>query len=248
MQVYMGGIALTYLASLKKNTCLTIYLAGCDFKCIYCNAHEFLDFKQEYLLDIIEAKKQINTVIHNYDTILFSGGEPTLQRQALINLARHAKNTGTSVGISTNGSRSATLAMILREEILDFIEVDLKSPLESEKFEKITCSKNFFNPTETIMNEYKETLNILKKNEKKLRIFFKTTIAPTLLNEKDLFDMAKLIKDINCVWIIQSVNTEKTLNKYFQKQVLTNNELDLIKRKLEKEFKNLNIEVNDVKT
>lgn len=246
MQVYMGGIAPTYLASLKKNTCLTIYLAGCDFKCPYCEFSEYLDFKQEYLIDIIEAKKQINSVINNYDTILFSGGEPTLQRQALINLARHCKSLGLKVGISTNGSRPATIAMILREDILDFIEIDLKSPLESEKFEKITCSKNFFNPTENIMNEYKETLNLLKKNENKVKIFFKTTIIPELLDEKDLLEMAKLIENIKSIWIIQSVNTDKNLDKHFPKNTITNERLNILKKSIEKEFKTMNIGINEI--
>ena len=111
MQVYMGGIAPTYLASLKKSTCLTIYLAGCDFKCPYCQMSEFLDFKSEYLIDILEAKRQINAEINNYETVIFSGGEPTLQRQALLNLARHCKDNGVKVGVSTNGAKPGTIVM-----------------------------------------------------------------------------------------------------------------------------------------
>ena len=41
----------------------------------------------------------------------------------------------------------------MRENILDFIEVDLKSPFDEKSFEKVTCSKNFFKPTDTIITE-----------------------------------------------------------------------------------------------
>lgn len=243
MQVYMGGIAPTYLASLKKNTCLTIYLAGCDFKCPYCNACEYLDFKQEYLIDIIDAKRQISSIIHNYDTVLFSGGEPTLQRQALINLARYCKSLGLKVGISTNGSRPSTIAMILREDIVDFIEIELKSPLEVLKFEKITNSKNFFNPTENIINEYKETINILKKNDGKIKIFFNTIFASDFLSKEDIFEMAKIVKDIKCVWILKNFKNEKTLLKNIPPSSFSTDNLNNIKKELENKY-NINIEID----
>lgn len=246
MQVYMGGIAPTSLASLKKNTCLAIYLAGCDFKCPYCQTAEFLDFKSEYLIDILDAKRQINAEIHKYDAILFSGGEPTLQRQALLNLARHCKDNGVKVGISTNGAKPGTIVMLMRENILDFIEVDLKSSFDEKSFEKITCSKNFFKPTNAIISEIKETLEILKKNENKIEIYFKTTIVPGLIDRKeDLFEIGKMIKDMKCTWIIQAVNTAKTLDRNLSKHQITIEELRHIKQMLSKEFKGMNIEVSE---
>ena len=68
---------------------------------------------------------------------------------------RHSKQIGLDVGLSTNGARSSTIVSLIREDILDFIEVDLKSPLDEEIFEKVTKSKTFFKPSIDMMNEVK---------------------------------------------------------------------------------------------
>ncbi len=245
MQVYMGGIAPTSLASLRKNTCLAISLAGCDFKCPYCNTPEFLDFKADYLIDILEAKRQINALYGSVDAVIFTGGEPTLQRQALLNLARHCKQIGLKVGIQTNASRPRSILSLLRENILDFIEVDMKSPHDAEKFERITRSKNFFKQTDEIMDEIKETISLLKKNEDSIQIFFKTTIVPDSLDTKEaLIDIGLLIDGIKSTWILQGFSPEKTLDKEFwRKNKVAIEELKILKYHLAKKFPKMNIEI-----
>lgn len=244
MQVYMGGIVPTSLASLKKNTCLAIFLAGCDFKCPYCNTPEFSEFKAEYLIDILEAKRRINALYSCAEIVLFTGGEPTLQRQALLNLSRHCKNIGLKVGISTNGSRPQSILSLLREDILDFIEVDIKAPLEEGIFEKTTSSKNFFKPTADIMNEIKETISLLKKNEDKVQIFFKTTIVPGVISERnDLIKIGNLIKNVKSTWILQNFSPQKTLEKNMrEKKSVDAEELQFLKDGLSRIFPTLRIE------
>ena len=58
--------------------------------------------------------------------------------------------------------------------------------------------------------------------------------------------MGKLIENIKCTWIIQAVNTEKTLDKHFPKNKLTNERLNILKKSIEKKFKNMNIDINDI--
>ncbi len=244
MQVYMGGIVPISLASLKTSTCLAIFLAGCDFKCPYCNTPEVLDFKAEYLIDILEAKRRINEAQGSYDTVIFTGGEPTLQRQALLNLSRHCKQIGLKVGIQTNGARPTSILSLLRENILDFIEVDLKSQFENNLFEKTTHSKNFFKQTDGIMNEVKETITLLKKNENNLKIFFKTTIVPGLMDkESDLIEIGKTIENIKCVWILQKFNPEKTLDKKYMELKNEEGHIERLREKLSKRFQNMQIDI-----
>ena len=245
MQVYMGGIAPTSLASLKKNTCLAISLAGCDFKCPYCDTHELLDFKGEFLIDILEAKRRINLLYSSVETVIFTGGEPTLQRQALLALARHSKQIGLKVGLSTNGSRPQSILSLLREDILDFIEMDIKSPLEEKFFEKVTHSKNFFKPTSEIIKEVKETISLLKKNEDKIQIFFKTTIVPGLIEEKDdLIKIGTYLENIKSTWVLQSFSPERALEKEFkEKRKVSLEELEILKEELSKEFPKILIEI-----
>ena len=241
MQVYMGGIVPISIANWKKNSCLAICLAGCDFKCFYCNTHNLLDFKEEYLMDILEAKRQINSYSNQVETVLFTGGEPGLQRQAVLNLARHCKQIGLDVGMCTNGSKPNTILSLIREDILSFVDLDLKAPFENEIFEKITKSKTFFKQTSEIITSIKETLDLLKKNQDKIQIFFRTTLVPDILdNIEVLKKIANEIKDIHAVWFLQAHKNE---DSKLQTEEISYEELILFKEKLENEFPSLNIEI-----
>lgn len=66
--------------------------------------------------------------------VVFSGGEPTLQKEALVALARYAKSIGLDVGIQTNGLFPETLSMLIDENLVDKIALDFKS-----RFEGYSC-------------------------------------------------------------------------------------------------------------
>ena len=62
--------------------------------------------------------------------IVISGGEPTLQRDAVIALAGYAKTLGLKVGIQTNGLFPDTLDSLIRERLVDRVAIDYKTRWE----------------------------------------------------------------------------------------------------------------------
>ncbi len=245
MQVYMGGMDPTSTVFWKKNSCIMIYLSGCDFRCPNCNTPELTDFKQEHISNILDIKREINRQAGFSQTILFSGGEPCLQRQALLSLARHSKEAGLEIGLQTNGAKPETIQSLLRENLLDFIELDFKAPLDDEKrFEEMTASKNFFRPTTQIIEDIRQTLKLLKKNEEQTTIIFKTLIIPGISDDFDfLKKIAEAIKDIKSSWILTSFNNEKTLSKEYKKiQLPESAQIEHLKEELRKEYPNITIE------
>jgi len=59
--------------------------------------------------------------------VVFSGGEPTMQRDALIALARAAKGMGLAVGVQTNGVFPDTLDALFQERLVDRVALDIKA-------------------------------------------------------------------------------------------------------------------------
>jgi pyruvate formate lyase activating enzyme len=59
--------------------------------------------------------------------VVFSGGEPTLQKEALLTLARIAKGMGLAVGVQTNGVYPDALDALIREGIVDRVALDIKA-------------------------------------------------------------------------------------------------------------------------
>ena len=70
-----------------------IYLAGCTLNCKGCHNPELQDRNNGKKVDIEDIKKEIagNTLI---DTVVFGGGEPFNQYEALNEIAKFAKEKG----------------------------------------------------------------------------------------------------------------------------------------------------------
>ena len=58
---------------------------------------------------------------------VFSGGEPTMQKEPLLMLARAAKKMGLAVGIHTNGINPDTLQALIDAGLVDHIALDIKA-------------------------------------------------------------------------------------------------------------------------
>jgi dephospho-CoA kinase/pyruvate-formate lyase-activating enzyme len=63
--------------------------------------------------------------------VVFSGGEPTLQKNELIALTKKVKGLGLLVGLQTNGLFSETLDSLIKDRLVDRIALDFKTSWES---------------------------------------------------------------------------------------------------------------------
>jgi pyruvate formate lyase activating enzyme len=59
--------------------------------------------------------------------VVFSGGEPTMQKEALLALARRTKGMSLAVGVQTNGVFPETLEALIREGTVDRVALDIKA-------------------------------------------------------------------------------------------------------------------------
>ena len=60
------------------------------------------------------------------DSVVLSGGEPTLQK-GLIAFCRRIKKAGYLVKLDTNGSRPHVIKRLIEEELIDFVAMDIKA-------------------------------------------------------------------------------------------------------------------------
>jgi len=110
---------------------------------------------------------------------MFSGGEPTRQREALMELARYSKGINLDVGIQTNGLFPDTLGQLLEERLVDKVALDFKSRFEGysgqlengfnfENYERnvrksFTLCKNAY--ARNILTEFEVVITIFYENE-----------------------------------------------------------------------------------
>ncbi|PLW79390.1 hypothetical protein C0585_08255 [Candidatus Woesearchaeota archaeon] len=213
----MAGTAPTYSVGWKKNSSMGISLAGCDFNCPNCDKTEIKEFKEDFLTNILDIKREITYHSSNIDSVFFFGAEPCLQRQALLSLARHAKTAGLKIGLKTNGTNPHTIKSLLNEKLLDFLELKIQTNFDEEIFEKATKSKNFFKPTDSIIQSVYETFNTLKFHGKHIDIGVRTIIVPEINDDIEILkEIGEKIKSLTNTWILEAnenLNDEK-LNEF----------------------------------
>ncbi len=204
MQAYIGRIDTLSSGSWHGRQGIAVFFAGCDFNCPNCNTLDLLSPKEEFLMELKDVKNEIRKHAGVAEAVVFTGGEPCLQRQALISIASFAKDINLKTGIETNGSKTECIRSLLTLGIIDFVAIDIKSPFDDDLFEKATRSRTFFKQTSELMADVDRTLRLLQRYQEKVQIEVRTTITPTLVSRKeDVLKIAEQIQDIDCTWVLQ---------------------------------------------
>lgn len=127
--------------------------------------------------------------------IVFSGGEPTMQREALVRLARFSKKIGLAVGVQTNGMFPATLNQLIEECLVDKVALDFKSRFEgySGGGEKCFSFENYERNAKKSFSLCRSAYakDILKEFEVVMTIFYE--------NEEYIQKISKMIGNIPLV-------------------------------------------------
>lgn len=84
-----------------------VFLQGCPFRCLYCANPDTIETPGESRLTdpsyIIEQAVSMKPFFGKRGGITFSGGEPTVQAEALIPLFRELKREGIHICVDSNG-------------------------------------------------------------------------------------------------------------------------------------------------
>jgi pyruvate formate lyase activating enzyme len=120
-----GGFVPLSTVDWRGRSVCTVFFRGCPVRCTYCQNSAILAGSDERDLD--EIITMIRGSLLAISGVVFSGGEPTMQKDALIALAREAKGMGLAVGVQTNGVYPETINALIREHLVDRVALDIKA-------------------------------------------------------------------------------------------------------------------------
>jgi len=226
----IGGLQRVSLIDYPGFICAVVFLEGCNFRCPYCHNPELVDpclfrtcIKENDVIKFLETRKG------KLDAVSITGGEPTMQPR-LTAFIRHIKKMGFAVKMDTNGSHPQIIKNLLHEELLDFIAMDVKAPIDRYK-EIIKAQVN----TDFI----KESITLILKA--KIPYEFRTTIVQSQLDENDILEIARLFPQAKS-YVLQKFMPTKTLdNKFLKEKSWPDEKLQNIKAILEKEISSVSI-------
>ncbi len=157
-----------------------IFTPGCNMDCFYCHNRILIENKKTELYNSEEVLKLIKTRREFLDAVVITGGEPTLQPE-LEKYIIKIKEIGLKVKLDTNGTNPNSLKKLISDNLVDYIAMDIKAPLE--RYDEITGVK-------VNINNIKKSIKIIMGSQ--LKYEFRTTFIPQL-NNQDIKKIAKLI-------------------------------------------------------
>ena len=170
------GFIETSLLDWDGHIVASIYLPGCNFRCPYChnknvvlNPDSFDEVPIEYIESYISENKDF------LDGIVVSGGEPTTHSD-LADLLREIKDFGLKVKLDTNGTNPDVLERLISENLLDYIAMDVKAPLNKKYSDTAGVDVN--------LDNIRRSIDIIQSSG--IDYEFRTTIVPIFLSEDDV--------------------------------------------------------------
>lgn len=191
------------LIDFPKRISFVIFTQGCNFQCPFCHNPELIStrkrgqYSEEFILEELARRKKI------IDSVVITGGEPTLQRD-LPQFLFKLKKRRLFIKLDTNGGNPYMLMELIQAKLIDYVAVDFKN--SKGKYAKTIGLKEDL--AEKYYKNLMESLRILKGSNIDFEI--RTTLIPELVEERDLSDIKKIIGDVP--YYLQQFNPEKTLN------------------------------------
>ncbi|MFH0875734.1 MAG: anaerobic ribonucleoside-triphosphate reductase activating protein [archaeon] len=229
MPIDIKGLQKMDLMNFGSYPSATVFLSRCNFSCPFCHNPELVSgyekiksMPEDEVISFLISRKQW------YDGVCITGGEPTLHKD-LPKFISRLKKEGFKVKLDTNGTNPKMIAVLLEQNLVDYIAMDIKSPFE--KYDFITRVK-------TDIAAIKESIKLIM--ESNIDYEFRTTIIPKFHKKEDIIAIAKAISGAKRYVLQQFRSTENMLdNSLKDSQIYTKEELMEIKSAVEPYFKEI---------
>lgn len=202
MSIVIGGLQKSTLLDFPDKISTIVFMQGCNFRCGYCHNPELCQRIAEPVLTVPAFLEFLSTRQGKLDGVVISGGEPTIQED-LPNFIKKIKKLGFAVKLDTNGSNPDMLEQIIKDNLADYVAMDIKAPLE--KYETITNTK---------VNKKKILNSISLLINSEIDYEFRTTIVRSQLMPKDFIKIGDLIQG-GKRYYLQKFKASKTIDKNF---------------------------------
>jgi pyruvate formate lyase activating enzyme len=206
----IAGLQKTTLIDYPGKIACIVFLAGCNFRCPWCYSSELvlpLKIAKQPRITDEELFSFLGKRQGMLNGVVICGGEPTINKE-LPRFIEKIKSLGYSVKLDTNGSNPKVLKDLVESNLIDYVAMDIKAPMDAKIYEDIL--------NEGIkMSDIKESVQFLKNG--KLDFEFRTTVVDTIHSREDFIKIADWIGGPNIKYYLQNFRGEKTIDPEFEK-------------------------------
>jgi len=177
MKLLSGGFTQLSTVDYPGHISSVLYLSDCPYRCPFCQNHGLLNKENGWDVEIDAIAERVAENFPFIDSICITGGEPLSQADGLVELLKKLHALGISIKLDTNGFYPDHLKRIIEMGIVDYIAMDIKAPLDSEHYSRVTNRAD-----DMVVNKVKESLRIISKSG--ISFEPRTTVVPNLIETK----------------------------------------------------------------
>lgn len=217
----IGSIKKTSLLDYPGKVSAIIGTQGCNMCCPWCHNSYLIPYeftkhseviKEEDLFRFLDQRKNF------LDGIVVTGGEPTIQSD-LPELCENVKKMGLAVKIDTNGTHPAVLNRLLKNGLVDYIAMDIKTDVD--------LYNQLFKESIDV-NKLLKSIDIIMTSDQPYE--FRTTCVSPFVTIDNIDRIGMLIKGAKALFL-QKCNPTKNMNKASKFEIVDENRLVELKHR-----------------
>lgn len=202
-----------------SKTSLVIFTSGCNYKCPSCHAKEIISDHSPGIN--IKTVNYINSRKGWIDGVVLCGGEPTLQLD-IVNFAKELKQHNIPLKLDTNGSNPSVLQELVKENLVDYLAMDIKGP---KNLYPLLIGKEFIDFRDNVEKGMALATQFPHYE-------FRTTISPVIRKNSIEFLNPKEVEEL-AEWIINI--TDSNNHKYYLQKFYSRTKNEMVDERLSKE-------------
>ncbi len=136
-ELLVGGLTPLTSIDFPGELAAVVFCQGCPWRCGYCQNGHLLGRSADAPIPWGEITRFLRRRTGLLDAVVFSGGEPLLQRRLLAAM-REVRDLGFKIGLHTAGPYPQRLEEVL--PLVDWVGMDLKGPPEA--YQRITAVRD----------------------------------------------------------------------------------------------------------
>ena len=177
----------------------TVFLQGCPWNCFYCHNPALIDPRAQGETSWSDVVDLLCDRIGLLDGVVFSGGEPTLQR-ALVPAMDLVRSLGFSIGLHTGGAYPGLLAQALPH--VDWVGLDIKALPGG--YDLVTGRPNSAENTWRSLELVLGNRLLRKGTDHPLDVEVRTTVHPAAIDDSGLRELGCRLADAGVEhWAVQ---------------------------------------------
>jgi pyruvate formate lyase activating enzyme len=171
-----------------------LFFDACNFRCPFCHNWELITQPKKFPeIPWEKIKKTLQRKDGWVDGVVLTGGEPLMHEQEVRDLCTKIRDLNIKTKIDTNGAFPGVLQRLIKDDLVDYIAMDVKAPLDDRYVPATGISPDVQAITASIKVIMQS--NVLYE--------FRTTCVPGIIDTQAIHDIGIKIKGAQ-KWVLQA--------------------------------------------